>query len=157
MLYCTCKCVYIVSYHYTNYTIKSNTTAYTHKSMCHYFVFVWCTRCVFMDLILSVQRAHILSQIEVETPIVYLRLPSQCLPLFFRWGRGEHKESTQNISEWRVQIVIMEPSLCGHVWTSHPLEANVLTPVLPKKGIYEDEWLPFWRHPSTPVTPVCAC
>lgn len=38
---------------------------------------------------------------------------------------------------------------CGLVWTSHPLGASVLTPVLHKKGIYKDEWLPLWGHPST--------
>ena len=45
---------------------------------------------------------------------------------------------------------------CGPVWTSHPLEASVLTPILQKKRIYKDERLPLWGHPSTPFN-TCLC
>lgn len=79
-------------------------------------------------------------------------LYAQTIGTFFEGGVGQIYKRLQTVIDRKQG----ERHQHGHVWTSHPLGASVLTPVLQKKGIYEDEWLLLWGHPSTPFN-ICLC
>lgn len=79
-------------------------------------------------------------------------LYAQTIGTFFEGGVGQIYKRLQTVIDRKQG----ERHQHRHVWTSHPLGASVLTPVLQKKGIYEDEWLLLWGHPSTPFN-ICLC
>lgn len=78
----------------------------------------------------------------VDRPVIY----------FQRLSCPDLQEQVQKLTDRKP----CQRNICGHVWTSHTLETCVLTAILQKKRIHEDERLPLRGHPSTPFN-TCLC